>query len=139
MGNATLRFWGTQNGLDGDTPFTAKVRARKAFGPGKTAEVFPPILYYRNPQGEADGTLSCTVQYIKNYSETMPPQTFVMEATQANNGISVARKKLESLSFAEAEVLDVVVSMTYTGEAYDSVTTPTIDALVVPYKEQTRA
>lgn len=139
-----LRAWGRRNVLDGTIPFTTKVRARKTFGPGKVASNTDyPILYYRNPQGDVGGSLICTVNMIRNYDvETMSSESFTMESTQDDNGISVKSRKLESCAFGEAEVLDLIVSMTFTagtpGVAYDSVVSPTVDAIVVPYKEQER-
>jgi len=141
-GASTLRSWGKRNALDGETAFTTKVRARRTFGPGKVATVYPPSLYYRNPQGATSGTLSCTVELAKNYSDETISQTFVMDSTPDDNGISIKSKKLESLQCGEAEVLDLIVSMTYTptvaGVGFDSVTTATIDAITVPYKVQER-
>jgi hypothetical protein len=141
-GLSLIRSWGPRNVLDGDIPFTSKVRARRSFGPGKYATVYPPILYYRNPQGDVSGTLSCTVSYVKNYDEETITQTFTLDTTQDDNGITVKRQKLESLQMGNADVLDLTVSLTYTptvaGTAYDSVATPTIDAIAVPYKTQER-
>lgn len=137
-GNASLRSWGRRNVLDGDIPFIAKVRARRRFGPGKTATIFNPTVYYRNPQGNTAGTLTCSVSFVKNYNVETLTESFTMEATQDDNGISVVPKKLESLQFGDVEVLDLVVSLTWAptvaGVAYDSVTTPTIDAITVPFK-----
>jgi hypothetical protein len=54
----------------------------------------------------------------------------------------VKELKLESLACADVSVLDAVISMVWTptvpGTAYDSVVTPTVDALVVPFKLQER-
>jgi len=134
-GAASLRSWGTSNGLDGDIQFSAKVRARRIFGPGKRATVWAPTLYYRNPQGDTAGTLTCTVSFVRNYSETRS-QSFTMTATQDDNGISVAEQKLESLACADVSVLDCTIELTYSGTAFDSVVTPTVDAIVVPLKIQ---
>jgi hypothetical protein len=141
-GVAQLRAWGKRNVLDGTIPFTAKVRARRTFGPGKYATVYNPVVYYRNPQGDTSGSLSCSVSIVKNYDEETQTESFTMDATPDDNGISVKRKKLESAFGGEVEILDLIVSMTYTptvaGVAYDSVPTPTIDAIVVPFKVQER-
>lgn len=134
--DGVLRAWGKRNALDGDVAFTTKVRARKTFGPGKKVTIWNPVLYYRNPQGDTSGTLSCTVSYVRNYSEETNPQTFTLDTTQDDNGITVKEKVLESVGAGDVSVLDVVISMTYSGTAFDSVVTPTIDALVVPYKVQ---
>ena len=136
-GVSLLRSWGTRCGLDGSLPFTAKVRVRRTFGPGKRAQTWAPTVYYRNPQGTTAGTLSCTVSLIKNYDEVRT-ETFTLEATQDDNGISIKSKKLESLAMVDADVIDCVASMTYSGTAFDSVVTPTIDAIVIPYKVQAR-
>lgn len=138
-GAALVRVWGLRNVLDGSIAFTAKVRARRVFGPGKFAgQVFPPVVYYRNPQGETSGTLNCSVSLVRNYDAETLTQSFTMEATPDDNGISVKQKKLESLQCGETDVLDCVVTMTYSGTAYDSVTPPTIDAIVIPFKEGSR-
>ena len=134
-----LRAWGRRNALDGTIAFTSKVRARKTFGPGRYAtNVDYPIVYYRNPQGDTSGTLTCTVSLVKDYNVETLSESFTMTATPDDNGISVMSKKLESICFGEADVLDCIVSMVYSGTAYDSVVTPTIDAIVVPYKLQER-
>lgn len=139
-GAPALRSWGKENGLDGgENAFTTKVRARKTFGPGKTAEVWNPVVYYRNTQDEASGTLSCTVSYVKNYSTVVATETFTMETTPDDNGISIKRKKLEKVQCSEAEVLDVVTTLTYSGTSWESVPTTTIDAIVIPYKVGPRA
>lgn len=138
-GVSQLRSWGNQCGLDGDIAFTAKARARRTFGPGKYASnVDYPVIYYRNPQGDTAGTLTCSVSMVKNYNEETMTQSFTLDTTQDDNGITIKSKKLESLSFGEAEVLDCVVSLTYSGTAFTSVVTPTIDAIIVPYKVQER-
>lgn len=138
-GNSLIRSWGNQCGLDGDIAFTSKVRARRTFGPGKYAtNTDYPVMYYRNPQGDTAGSLSCSVSFVKNYNEETITQTFTMDTTQDDNGITIKSKKLESLLFGEAEVLDCVVTLTYSGTAFSSVVAPTIDALVVPYKVQER-
>lgn len=142
-GNPTLRAWSKRNALDGDTAFTAKVRARRTFGPGKyAAQVFNPIVYYRNPQGTVAGTLTCSVSLVKDYNVETLSQSFTMDTTPDDNGISIKTKQLEGLETGEADVLDCIVSLTYTpevaGVAFDSIVTPTIDAIVVPYKEGAR-
>ncbi len=136
-GDSLLRSWGKRNALDGSIAFSCKVRARRTFGPGKRAEVWAPTVYYRNPQGSTSGTLSCTVSFVKNYDETRS-QTFTMGTTADDNGISIKEQKLEALGMADVQVLDCVVTMTYSGTAFDSVVTPTIDAIVAPYKVQER-
>lgn len=139
-GASVLRSWGKRNVIDGQTAFTTKIRARRTFGPGKkVSQVWNPTLYYRNPQGDtAAGTLSCTVTLIRDYNVESMPQTFTMEATQDDNGITVKEKVMEGLECGETSVLDLVITMTYTpavaGVAFDSVTTPTIDAVMVPIK-----
>ena len=134
-GNSLLRSWGTRCAVDGDIAFTTKIRARRTFGPGKRATVWGPTLYYRNPQGDTSGTLSCIVSYVPNFSTTETvTQTFTMSATQDDNGISVVEQSLESLALSDVSVLDVVVTISYSGTAFDSVVTPTIDAIAVPYK-----
>lgn len=135
-GASLLRSWGNQCGLDGDIAFTAKARARRTFGPGKKATVWAPTVYYRNPQGDTAGTLSCSVTFVGNYNEDTRTQTFTMETTQDDNGITIKEKTLESLAFSDVSVLDAVVTMTYSGTAFTSVVTPTIDAIIVPYKVQ---
>lgn len=134
-GDSLLRSWGTRCAVDGEIAFTTKIRARRTFGPGKRATVWGPTLYYRNPQGATPGTLSCIVSYVPNFSvsETVT-ETFTMDATQDDNGISVVEKSLESLGLSDVSVLDVVVTLSYSGTAFDSVVTPTIDAMAVPYK-----
>jgi hypothetical protein len=72
---------------------------------------------------------------VRNYSETRS-QSFTMTATQDDNGISVAEQKLESLACADVSVLDCTIELTYSGTAFDSVVTPTVDAIVVPLKIQ---
>ena len=134
-GVSQLQSWGNRNGLDSLIGFTAKIRARRTFGPGKRATVWAPTLYYRNPQDATSGTLSCTVSFVRNYDETRS-QTFTMETTQDDNGISIKEQTLESLACGDVSVLDAVVTLTYSGTAFDSVVSPTIDALVIPYKVQ---
>jgi hypothetical protein len=136
---ALLRAWGRRNGLDGSAAFTTKVRARRTFGPGKYASsVDYPVMYFRNPQGDTAGSLSCTVSLVKDYNVETISETFTMDTTPDDNGISIKTKKLESLAFGEANVLDLIVSLTYSGTAFDSVVPPTIDAIVVPLKVQER-
>ncbi len=138
-GVSLLRSWSKRNVLDGSIAFTSKVRARRTFGPGKVAtNTDYPVVYYRNPQGSTTGTLTCSVSLVKNYNVETVTQSFTMDTTPDDNGISVKSQKLESLYFGEAEVLDCIVTMTYSGTAYDSVTTPTIDAVVIPLKTQER-
>lgn len=131
-----LRSWGKRNALDGSIAFTAKIRARRSFGPGTRATVWNPTVYYRNPQGDTSGTMTCTVSYVRNYSDETISQSFTMSTTPDDNGISIKEKVLESLEMGDVAVLDVVATTSYSGTAYDSVTTPTIDAIVVPYKVQ---
>lgn len=134
-GDSLLRSWGPRCALDGAIAFTTKVRARRTFGPGKKATVWAPTLYYRNPQGDTSGSLSCSVSLIPNYDATQAvTETFTMDATQDDNGISVVEKSLESLQMSDVSVLDLTVTMSYSGTAFESVTTPTIDAIAVPYK-----
>lgn len=135
-GASLLRSWGNRCGLDGSVAFTAKARARRTFGPGKKATVWAPTVYYRNPQGDTAGTLSCSVSFISNYNAETRTETFTMDTTQDDNGISVQEKTLESLACSDVSVLDAVVSMTYSGTAFTSVVTPTVDAIIVPYKVQ---
>jgi hypothetical protein len=134
-GVSLLRSWGKGNAIDGAIAFTAKVRARRTFGPGKRATVWAPTLYYRNPQGSTAGSMTCTVTLVRNYDE-MRSQSFVMDTTTDDNGISVVEKSLESLACADVSVLDAVIELVYSGTTYNSVVTPTIDALVVPFKVQ---
>jgi len=139
-GVSNLRAWGKRNVLDGSIAFTSKIRARRTFGPGKKATVWNPTMYYRNPQGDTSGALSCTVSFIRNYNAETISETFTLESTQDDNGISLKEKVFESVEMGDTSVLDVVISMTYTptvaGVAYDSVMPPTIDALIVPFKVQ---
>lgn len=137
-GDSLLRSWGKRNVLDGSIAFTTRVRARRIFGPGKNATIWNPRLFYRNPQDATSGTLSCSVSFVKNYSEETRTQTFTMDTTADDNGISVKDTELESLDMSDVRVLDCIVSMTYSGTAFESVTTPTIDAIVTPYKVQER-
>jgi hypothetical protein len=137
-GEGVIRTWGKQNALDGTVAFTAKLRARKTFE-GKVSQVWAPIVYYRNPQASTTGTLTCAVQLVRNYDEETLSDSFVMGTTADDNGIAIKRKKLEGLACGEAEVLDLIVTLSYAGTAFDSVTTPTIDAIVIPYKVQARA
>lgn len=138
-GAASLRSWGKRNVLDGTTAFTTKIRARKIFGPGKTATAYAPLLYYRNPQGSTSGTLTCTVSYVKNYNDETLSQSFTLDTTADDNGITLKTKKLESLEqFGDIDALDCTVELVYSGTAFDSVPTPTIDAIVIPYKETQR-
>jgi hypothetical protein len=137
-GASSLRSWGRRNVLDGEIAFTAKARARRRFGLGQKATIGNPTVYYRNPQGDTAGTLTCSVSFVRNYNVETLTESFEMESTQDDNGISIKEKKLESLQLGDVSILDLVVSMTFTpsiaGVAYDSVTTPTIDAIVVPFK-----
>lgn len=133
-GAAALRAWGRRNVLDGDIAFTAKIRARRAFGPGQTATIGNPIVYYRNPQGDTAGTLTCSVSLVRDYNAETLTQSFTMDTTQDDNGITVVEQKLESLQLGDVSVLDLVIALSYSGTGYDSVTTPTIDQVVVPYK-----
>jgi len=138
-GASLLRSWGRRNGLDGDLAFTTRIRARRTFGPGKVASsVGSPVAYYRNPSGDTDATTTCTISLIRNYDEETISESFEMDATQDDNGISVKVHKFESAFIGEADVIDCVVSMTGSGTAWNSVTTPTIDAIVVPLKVQER-
>jgi hypothetical protein len=137
-----LRAWGRRCGLDGEIAFTSKVRARRTFGPGKRATIWAPTVYYRNPQGSVAGALACSVSFVKNYNEETLTQSFTMDTTQDDNGITIKEQKLESLACADVAVLDAVISMTWTptvaGTGWDSVVTPTIDAMVTPLKVQER-
>jgi hypothetical protein len=139
-GNAVLRSWGKRNGLDGETAFTMRIRARKAFGPGKRATIWNPVIYYRNPQGDTSGELQCSVSLIGNYNAQTITQTFTMAASQDDNGIAVNEQVMESVEMGDVSVLDLVIATTWTptvaGTGYDSVVTPTIDAVIVPYKLQ---
>jgi hypothetical protein len=139
-GASLLRSWNVRNGLDGDISFSSKVRARRTFGPGKVAQIWNPTLYYRNPQGSVAGALSCTVTIARNYDAETVTQTFTMDTTQDDNGISVKEQILEGIEFSDVSVLDASVTMLFTptvaGTGFNSVTTPTVDALVIPYKVQ---
>lgn len=133
-----LRSWGKRNGLDGSVAFTTKVRARRIFGPGKRATIWNPTVFYRNPQGSTVGTMTCAVSFVKNYDDETRSQSFTMTATGDDNGISIEEKLMESLEMSDVSVLDCIVTLTYSGTAYESVTTPTIDAIVTPIKIQER-
>lgn len=134
-GASLLRSWVSRCAVDGDIGFTTKIRARRTFGPGKRATVWGPTLYYRNPQGDTAGTLSCIVSYVPNFSVSQTvTQTFTMTPTQDDNAISVLEQSLDELGLSDVSVLDVVITLSYEGTAFDSVVTPTIDAIVVPYK-----
>lgn len=135
-GTSLIRSWGNQCGLDGDIAMTTKVRARRTFGPGKRGTVWSPTLYYRNPQGATAGTLSCSVSFVKNYNEETRTQTFTLDTTQDDNGITIKEQTLESLACSDVSVLDAVITLTYSGTAFNSVVAPTIDAMIVPYKVQ---
>lgn len=143
-GGAVVRTWSKRNALDGDVPFAAKVRARRIFQ-GKVAQVFSPLVYYRNPQNSTDGTLTCSVVLTRTYTtgddsaEESLSQSFTMETTADDNGIAIKRKSLNELRMGEAEILDCTVEMSYSGTAFDSATSPTIEAIVIPYKTQERA
>ncbi len=142
-GVSLLRSWGNRNAIDGAIAFTTRVRARRTFGPGKCASsTAAPIVYYRNPQGDTAGVLTCSISLVSNYNAETRSESFTMDSTQTANGIAVKSHKLEGLAFANADALDCVASLTYTptapGVSYDSVITPTIDMIVIPLKVQER-
>lgn len=133
---ALLKF-GAQVGLDGTTAYTSAVRYRKPFAAltGRKITAGCPTLWYRNPQGTTSGTMTALVQYIRDDDE-IRSESVTLEATDDDNGIAIKRKTLESLSSADVSTLDVRVYLSYSGTAFTSVATPSIDAIAVPYKLQ---
>jgi hypothetical protein len=59
-----------------------------------------------------------------------------LEATDDDNGIAIKQVTLESLEAADVSTLSVRAYLSYSGTAFSSVTTPSIDAIQVPYKTQ---
>lgn len=128
---------GSQVGLDGSTAYTAVARYRKPFAAltGRKITAGCPTLWYRNPQGTTSGTMTALVQYIRDDDE-IRSQSFTMDATDDDNGIAVKQKTLESLMAADVSTLDVRVYLSYSGTAFSSVATPTVDCVQVPYAVQ---
>ena len=89
-------------------------------------------MWYRNPQGATAGTLTLQASLIRDYDETRT-QSIVLETTDDEDGISVKQVTLESLASADVSTLDVRLSLSYSGTAFTSSTTPSIDAISIPY------
>ncbi len=128
----TISSRGGQTVLDIDQPFTATARFRKVFKLGYKTTVGCPTVWYRNPQGTTPGTLTLTATYTRDFTEQRT-QSVALPATDFGNGIAVSRYTFEGISQADASVLDLTLSLAYAGTPYVSETTPTIDAVVVPY------
>ena len=130
----TLFKWAGQVGLDVTNPYTAVARYRRAFAAqlGKKITTGNPTVWYRNPQGATAGTLTLQASLIRDYDETRT-QSITLETTDDEDGISVKQVTLESLASADVSTLDVRLSLSYSGTAFTSSTTPSIDAISIPY------
>ena len=128
-----MRKWGGRVGLDAATAYTTIARYRRAFaaGGGRKVTIGNPTIWYRNPQGDTDGDLTLVMSYIRDDDETRS-QTIVLEATDNENGIAVVQRTLETLASADVSTLDVQMILSYDGTSYDSVSTPSIDAVSIP-------
>jgi hypothetical protein len=135
----TLFKWAGQVGLDVDSTYITGARYRRAFGVvgGRTVTVGTPTVWYRNPQGSTTGTLTLQMSYIRNFDETRT-QSVTLGTTDDENGIAVTQVTLESLMAADVSTLDVRVYLSYSGTAFTSSATPSIDAIVIPYSWQER-
>jgi hypothetical protein len=84
--------------------------------------------------------LTATVSYLPLGADgtALEPisDMFTLTPTADESGIVVQTKTLESLKCADVSVLDVRISLTYSGDPFSSATTPAIDAIAIPYIEQ---
>jgi hypothetical protein len=137
---AALTNLGGQVGLDGSATYTSQTRIRKVVQPGYLCSAGTPTIFYRNPQGDTAGTLSCTLSYLRpsgpNGESTVVSETVTLTATTDENGIEVQQHTFESVAWADTAVLDVRLTLSYTGTAFSSAVTPTIDAVVIPVRVQ---
>lgn len=133
----TLFKWAGQVGLDVASPYTTGARYRRSFAAisGKKATIGAPTVWYRNPQGETSGTLTCQLSYIRDDDETRT-QSKTLEATGDENGVAVRQVTFEGLRSADVSTLDVRMYLSYSGTAFISSPAPSIDALSIPFQLQ---
>jgi hypothetical protein len=133
----SLFKWGGRTGLDAAAAYVVTARYRKAFAAERGSKVTAgnPTIWYRNPIGTAVGATTLQVSYIRDDTETQT-QSVVLDATDDENGIASRRVTLESLASADVSVLDVRLSLSYAGDAAQTVAAPAIDAIQIPIKWQ---
>jgi hypothetical protein len=132
-----LFVWAGQVGMDASHVYTTTARYRRAFAAltGRAVTIGAPTVWYRNPQGDTVGDCTLLVSFIRNNDETRS-QTVTLTATPDDNGIAVQQVTLESLASADVSTLDVRLYLSYSGTAFISVTTPTVDAITIPFTVQ---
>ena len=130
--NPTISSRGGQAVMDIDQPFTTTARYRKIFKPGYKVTVGCPTVYYQNPMGSAEGALSLTLTYVKDFTESRA-QTVELLPTEYASRIDVGVHTFEGISSADVRVLDLILSMRYAGVPYFSPVTPSVQCVVVPY------
>jgi hypothetical protein len=128
----TMASWGGQCVLDRTSAFTCLARFRKALKLGYRSTVGNPTVWYRNPQGATSGTLTLALTYTRDFDEART-QSKTLETTDDENGIAVKQVTFEGMESADVSVLDVSLSLSYSGTAFISEVAPSIDAVVVPY------
>jgi hypothetical protein len=132
-GGPKMSVRGGQAVLDIDEPFTATARFRKVVKLGHKATFGCPTVWYRNPQGTTAGTLTLTATYTRDFVEQRS-QSVELPPTDFGNRIALGRYTFEGIQCADAAVVDLTFSLSYSGTAWVSEVTPSIDAAVVPYK-----
>lgn len=137
---SSLTAIGTQCVMDGTTAFTTRARVRRMLKPGFSATVFNPTIWYRNPQGSTSGTLTCTLQFLRpagpDGESTVVSSMVTLDATTDESGIELRQHTFTDVQWTDLTVVDVRVSLTYSGTAFASAYPPSIDIVALPYRIQ---
>lgn len=132
-GEGAMFKWGDRMAIDAETAYPSIVRFRRAFAAeeGRMVTLGVPTVWYSNPQGDTDGTMSLIASLIRNDTE-VTTQTVTLESTTTNSGIAFKSVALESLKMADVATADLRLILTYDGDNYSSVTAPAIQSVSIP-------
>jgi hypothetical protein len=134
-GDPTMLSLGDQCALDGDgEPFVSRIRVRRYAAPGHHFEVGSPTLIYRNPIGDTRTVGTLTVEYIRDDGVVMA-ESKTMEPTPQDDPTVQKRAVFSRLQMDNALVLDVRITLSY-DVGFLSAITPSVDAVIVPQKQQ---
>jgi hypothetical protein len=133
-GESALVSWGSALGADIGEPFSTSVRYRTVIADGRNCSLGNPIVIYRNPSGDAETVASLTIAVYRPDGNVVT-QTKTLEALASNDPLSIQEIVFEGIDVADAYVLDIRVTLSYsagfTGEVW-----PGVDLIQVPYKVQ---
>jgi hypothetical protein len=113
---------------DESTAVVATVVIRRIATPGTQLEFFAPTLYYRAP--DASGGLTCTMTYTREDGSTATSGSITL-AVAATEGVQM----IGGLGLADAQFIDVTITLSQSGGAGDIAAPPTIDVITIPYLE----